>query len=233
MKLGRNLTVKIRFILDELVPPILRDQYWFMALPVKFVFGKKADIFLHFKERAKFMTDKQFSKVYEEIEPYIIQRGTDLNTQCMNKIPQDIKGRSVLEVGSGRGLLAIKLSKKYDVTASDIVRDEMLAKKWPNIKFRKAKIESLPFKSSSFDTVVCTHTLEHVLDLQKAISELRRVARKRIIIVVPKQRPYKYTFDLHIHFFPNPESLLTAMDYKKNAACKVVGGDLYYIEDKI
>jgi ubiquinone/menaquinone biosynthesis C-methylase UbiE len=204
MRLGRNLTVKIRFILDELIPPILRDQYWFMALPIKFVFGKKADIFLHFKERVKFMNDEQFSKVYKEIEPFIIQRETDLNTQCMNQIPQDIKGTSVLEVGSGRGLLSIRLSRKYNVTASDIVRDKTLMKKWTNIKFRKAKAESLPFKNNSFDTVVSTHTLEHVLDLPKAISEIRRVAKKRIIIVVPKQRPYKYTFDLHLHFFSKP-----------------------------
>lgn len=44
--------------------------------------------------------------------------------------------------------------------------------------------------------------LEHIKDLQLALEELRRICKKRLIIVVPRQREYKYTFDLHINFFP-------------------------------
>lgn len=112
-----------------------------------------------------------------------------------------------------------------------MIIDKELRKRYPRLKFVEARIEKLPFRDNKFDTVVCTHTLEHIQDLAQGISELRRVAKKRLIIVVPKQRPYKYTFDLHLHFFPYEHSLLTVMGPGRNNSCRTVGGDLFYIED--
>lgn len=100
------------------------------------------------------------------------------------------------------------------------------------IKWIKGRIEKLPFADKSFDTVVCAHTLEHVLDIQKAISELRRVTKKRLMIVVPKQRPYRYTFDLHLHFFPNVCSLQLIMGNNINGSCIEIEGDLFYVEER-
>src|SRR3546814_1539315 len=37
---------------------------------------------------------------------------------------------------------------------------------------------------------------------------LRRVARRRVIIVVPQEREYRFTFNPHLHFFPYPHSFL-------------------------
>jgi hypothetical protein len=34
------------------------------------------------------------------------------------------------------------------------------------------------------------------------VQELRRVGAQRLIIVVPRQRYYRYTIDYHLHFFP-------------------------------
>ena len=80
--------------------------------------------------------------------------------------------------------------------------------------------------------LVSTHTLERVLNIKKAISELRRVTRKRLIIVVPKQRAYKYTFDLHVHFFPYKWSLLAYMTEATGSRdIRLLGGDWYYQED--
>ncbi|MCI9480623.1 MAG: hypothetical protein HFI21_16805 [Lachnospiraceae bacterium] len=32
--------------------------------------------------------------------------------------------------------------------------------------------------------------------------ELRRVCIRKLIVVIPRQREYQYTFDLHINFYP-------------------------------
>ena len=42
----------------------------------------------------------------------------------------------------------------------------------------------------------------------RRLSELRRVARRRLILVVPQEREYRFTFNPHLHFFPYPHSFL-------------------------
>lgn len=46
----------------------------------------------------------------------------------------------------------------------------------------------LDFPDRSFDVVVCVEVLEHIPDLEKACSELKRVARHEIVIGVPFQQ---------------------------------------------
>lgn len=232
IKLSRDFTEKIRFIIDQCVPPIIRDLRWFMILPLRFVFKSKANIFLDFKQKANQLSRKQFEDIYKIIgtEEWRI---TDLNSGSIEKILKSIKGKTVLEVGCGKGYLAKKLADKYLITAADIAIDEHLKKISPMIKLKAANIEALPFKNMSFDTVISTHTLEHVQNIYTAISELRRVTKKRLIIVVPKQRPYQYTFDLHLHFFPYIFSLMMVMNdgKKRRSVCNEIGRDLFYIED--
>jgi len=50
----------------------------------------------------------------------------------------------------------------------------------------------LPFGNNSFDTVLCCQVLEHIPlnDLSDALSEIRRVVKKTVIISVPQKRKY-------------------------------------------
>lgn len=230
--LSREVTTKIAFVLDELIPPILRDSQWFMWIPFRILFGDKSADFFRFKDRAFDMSFEEFKNTYERLESVHIQRETDLNDACTEKILRNANGNSVLEVGCGRAYLAKRLAEKVNLTACDMVISEQLRSKHPNLDLREADLEALPFADNAFDTVVCTHTLEHVLNIRKAISELRRVAGKKLIIVVPKQRPYKYTFDLHVHFFPYEWSLLAHMTGEAGERkIMLLGGDWYYQEE--
>jgi multidrug transporter EmrE-like cation transporter len=67
----------------------------------------------------------------------------------------------------------------------------------PGVDYVAARIEELPFPDAAFDTVICTHVIEHVLEYRQAIAELRRVARRRLMIVVPREREYRYSFNPH------------------------------------
>ncbi|KKQ53358.1 hypothetical protein A2865_03830 [Candidatus Woesebacteria bacterium RIFCSPHIGHO2_01_FULL_39_17] len=236
MNLPRDITLKISKVLDNWIPPTIRDSKYFIYLPFKLMFREKVDIFLTFKEKAPYMTEEEYVKLYKEIDPYLIQRETSLNSESIRSILRSIKGKTVLEVGCGKAYLAKKLSKKYLVTAVDILVDASIKKENGNIHFINANVEHLPFKNMSFETTICTHTLEHVQKFDKAVSELRRVTKKRLILVVPMQKPYKYTFDLHLRFFPFLHSFLLALrdigEKPKNFVCKNIDGDIFYYENR-
>lgn len=230
MKVSRNFSVKVQYVLDELVPPRLRDSKWFMYLPMKFVLKDAADDFMNFKNWVFEKSDKEFGALYNRTgHVQELQGETDLNDACLKEILKVVKNKKVLEVGCGRGLLADKLSAKNKVTACDIVISDELKKRFPAVKFETANIEELPFKDNSYDVVISTHTLEHVKDLSKSVAELRRVAKNQLIIVVPRQRPYKYTFSLHTQFFPYKWSLETAFGYLPGATTiKRLDSDWFY-----
>ncbi len=203
-----------------------------MKIPFKLLYKDKAHVFWDFKGKASKMSEREFYDAYQEIKSVLMERETDLNEGCIDEIFRQIGGQTVLDVGCGQCFLAGKMSKKYQVTAVDIALDPALNVRYSNINFVEANVEKLPFRNGEFDTVVCAHTLEHVQNIFAAINELRRVTKKRLIVVVPKQRPYKYTFDLHLHFFPYEHSLRTIMTSNHRAlSCKDVGGDLVYVED--
>jgi ubiquinone/menaquinone biosynthesis C-methylase UbiE len=235
MRIKRETALKIHFLLDECIPPILRDQKWFMWLPFKLLFKDKAHIFLNFKNIALQISEEEFCRTYEEVSSVGVQRETDLNKGCITEIEKNILGEKVLEVGCGRGYLANILSTKYEIIACDINISQQLIHKYPNIRFKQENIQNLSFRDNEFDTVICTHTLEHVQYFNIAIKELRRVTKKRLIVVVPKQRPYKYTFDLHLHFFPFEHTFFNHMLPTNKIVAqelKEIQGDWYYQEDK-
>lgn len=233
MKLSRNLALKIHFVLDQCLPPFLRDARWFMSIPFRLLYKGQAHVFLTFKERAPRMSEQEFADSYRQVEPVLFERETDLNTASIEEIKKNLAGQTVLEVGCGKGLLSrtIAAMPSVHVTATDIIIDDATRTSNAQIDWKEANAESLPFADRSFDTVVCTHTLEHVQRLAVAMGELRRVARRRVVVVVPMQRPYKYTFDLHLNFFPYPFSFLQQVGAPSHATCQDIGGDLLYIED--
>jgi len=202
MNLSRDVTNKIHFVLDQLLPPIIRDSKLLCKFLIRLQFKNKTNVMMSFKEKAPTISYKEFVEIYEDTASVHPQRETDLNKKSEKLILDHIVDGNIVEVGCGRGYLSNILSKFGRLIATDMVVSNKIKQQYQNITFQEANIESLPFKDNYFDNVVCTHTLEHVLDINKAISELRRVCKRRLIIVVPQQRPYKYTFDLHLHFSP-------------------------------
>lgn len=231
MKLSRQTALKFHFILDQLLPPLLRDARWFMSIPFGILYKDRAHVFLSFKEKAWKMTEEEFAQAYRDVEPVLMERDTDLTDVAIDAVLSEVVGTDVLEAGCGKGVLVAKLSAQARVTATDIIISEEARRRAPNATFLEANVEALPFADRHFDTVVCTHTLEHVRDLAKALSELRRLAKKKLVIVVPKQRPYRYTFDLHLHFFPYASTLLGAFGKPfGKSSLREVGGDWLYTE---
>lgn len=230
MMISRETTRILHFILDQLLPPLLRDSKIFMYPLFRLALKKNARLFMDFKKYFISLSQSELDKYYKQINKVCLKRQTNINKQCLRKINSDICGNSILDVGSGNCYLSNILCEKYKVTAVDVDIEENCLQISKNLSIVNASILALPFACNEFDTVICAHTLEHIKNIDLAINELRRVVKRKLIIVVPKQRPYKYTFDAHINFFPYQELFLNAIEPKNPYTIEVLGGDIYYIE---
>ncbi len=236
MRLKRETAQKLHVILDQWLPPVLRDARWFMRPLFTVFYGPLADDFLDFKERAVTMTPADFAAFYAKVADAPPKRESHLTAACLDAVIREAEGAtSVLEVGAGKGFLAKKLRGKLPnarIAACDVYLD-IKDLEGMRIETVQAPIEHLPFPDASFDTVTCTHTLEHVMDLNRALSELRRIAARKLIIVVPRQRPYRFTFDPHVWFFPYRINIATAFGKPMGRVdCRDIGGDWLYTETR-
>jgi SAM-dependent methyltransferase len=202
MPLSRETSLRIRNLLDEGLPPVVRDSRLLMWPLLRLALGRHAKDFMEFKAHGFEMSPEQFADFYRRIAGSEVHGPTDLNARCADAILALVASRTVLEVGCGRGWLAERMAPvASSVTASDIVLSGATAAV-RGVEFVAAPAEDLPWPDDAFDTVVTTHTLEHVQDIQRALAELRRVAREQVVVVVPRERPYRYSFNPHLHFFP-------------------------------
>lgn len=231
MRIPRSVTYRIRQVLDDWLPPVVRDWRPLMRIPARFLFGQQANLILDFRDHALGLDEKGFAAVYAEAHRIVIERETDLTPESLDAVLDAVIGPDVLEVGCGLGHLALRMSEKHRVIATDLVLDSDIAARIPQIAFHQANILALPFPDRTFDTVVCTHVLEHVQQIAAAVEELRRVCRKRLVIVVPRQRPYRHTFDLHLHFFPYDYNLLALVNPVGEHMLSLHSGDWVYVED--
>jgi ubiquinone/menaquinone biosynthesis C-methylase UbiE len=178
------------------------------------------------------MTPAEFTEVYAStVDLQQVQGCTDLNARSVRAILDHVVGDSVLDAGCGRGYLVERLATVAPtVVGCDIVLDRELLPA-EGVSYREGSVEQLPFGDGEFDTVVSTHTLEHVQRIDLALAELRRVTRHRLIIVVPRERPYRYSFNLHLHFFPYPWNWQAVAGVPSDATLTDVDGDWFYVED--
>lgn len=137
-----------------------------------------------------------------------------LNTVVKTTKPLQID--SVLDAGCGEGFTLARLQKEkigkvhegieYDETAIELGR-----KTYPKVYIRKGDIYKLPYKSNSFDLVICTEVLEHLENPKKAYRELIRVSKKYILLSVPNEPFFTLQrmarFQNILHFGAHPEHI--------------------------
>ena len=230
----RETTNRIRYVLEELLPPVLRDSR-FMRWLFRRHWGQLIDEIERFRERGHWVTEEEYAAVYSALPR--VHEETDLNEACVQRLVEECQGIRVLDVGCGTGVLLERLrsgpkGSQLELTGADFQIDPAVRSRFPDVRFEECKIERLPFADDSFDTVICTHVLEHILDIRAAVAELRRVTKRRLLIVVPREREYRFTFNPHLHFFAYRHSFLRHMlPVPQDAVCEDLGRDIYYRED--
>jgi SAM-dependent methyltransferase len=103
-----------------------------------------------------------------------------------------VAGRTVLDVGTGTGRAAIALAGRgarvtgVDSSAEMLAVAERRAKEARvEVTFRHGDAHGLGFAERSFDAAICLRVLMHTPDWRRALGELCRVARERIVFDYP------------------------------------------------
>lgn len=111
---------------------------------------------------------------------------------------RDLRGRRVLEIGSGRGGLAVWLAQQperpallvaadFAHTAVRMGRDFSRQRGVPGIRWVVGDIQRIASPDGAFDTVISCETIEHVPDPPLALRDLARVLKPggRLYLTTP------------------------------------------------
>lgn len=229
--MNREKTNKIRLILEDFFPPIIRDSFLFNNIIKKITKNKTLD---KLKSNILSITEKEYINLYKELNR--VHKNSDLSQICIDEILKNIKPNKILDVGCGDGFLLKEINKKFknvSLTGIEMKTSKKLKNNLSNenIKLIDAKIENLNKINQKYDTVICTHVLEHILDINLAYENLKKICKKRLIIVVPRERAFKHTFNAHVHFFPYTWSFINTIRPKNKFLIKDLKRDLFYMEN--
>jgi SAM-dependent methyltransferase len=231
VKMSRTASLRINDALDRWLPPAIRDSQ-LIGRVVRTLYAPLTEDITTFKDRAFYLSRSEYAAFYQSLRSKVDQGITDLTPESFRAVVSAVVGSRVLDVACGAGYLAESLAERgYEVVGCDVATSAGRRGSDRRVQWCDGNVEELPFRDGAFDTVVSAHTLEHVQHLGNALAELRRVTRQRLVIVVPRQRPYRVTFNPHIQFFPYPFSVLAWTGTDHHHRLELVGGDWLYVED--
>jgi 2-polyprenyl-3-methyl-5-hydroxy-6-metoxy-1,4-benzoquinol methylase len=101
---------------------------------------------------------------------------------------------SILDVGCGEGVLTVEWAERLGdgrVVGIDL-DDPKLRTEWdkrsrPNLEFRAEEATSLSFADDEFDMACAIEVLEHVPEPEATVAEMARVARRHLLVSVPRE----------------------------------------------
>jgi ubiquinone/menaquinone biosynthesis C-methylase UbiE len=101
---------------------------------------------------------------------------------------------SVLDVGCGEGVLTEQWADKLNggrIVGIDLddpkLRAEWDTRRRPNLEYRAEDATHLSFADDEFDLASAIEVLEHVPDPERTVSEMARVAKRWLLVSVPRE----------------------------------------------
>jgi 2-polyprenyl-3-methyl-5-hydroxy-6-metoxy-1,4-benzoquinol methylase len=101
---------------------------------------------------------------------------------------------SVLDVGCGEGVLTHQWAQALGerrIVGIDLddpkLQAEWHARQRPNLEYLTMPAEHLPFAAGEFDLASAIEVLEHVPDPRHTLAEMARVAKRHLLVSVPRE----------------------------------------------
>ncbi len=101
---------------------------------------------------------------------------------------------SVIDVGCGEGVLTAQWAERLGdgrIVGVDLedpkLRAEWAQRQRPNLEYRAGDAGDLPFSDNEFDVAAAIEVLEHVDDPEATLREMSRVARRYLLVSVPRE----------------------------------------------
>ena len=143
------------------------------------------------------MTKKTWD-MYAPIYKRAMQADRQIYDFMYRRIPEIIRGKDVLEIATGPGLLAKHVAPAARTMIATDYSDGMIAEAkkgaYPsNLRFEKADATALPYEDDAFDAVLIANALHIIPQPEQALREIDRVLRPGGILIAPNFVEHKGT----------------------------------------
>lgn len=134
--------------------------------------------------------NKKIWDLYAPIYERAMRLDSKVYKAMYDRIPKIIKGKDVLEIATGPGLLAKHVAHAANRMIATDYSDGMIAEArkgvYPKqLTFEIADAENLPFADNSFDVVLIANALHVMSNPEKALREIDRVLKDKGILIAP------------------------------------------------
>jgi len=112
----------------------------------------------------------------------------------LQKVAKDKGNVKILDIGCGTGEVAVRYKKFGEVYGIDISPKSIEEAERNNRcdEYFVGMAEDLPFNKSYFDIVICTEVIEHLMDVERACSEINRVLKNTGYLIISTPNPLSY-----------------------------------------
>lgn len=158
----------------------------------------------------------------------------------LKKEIKEIKGKKILELGSGEGHLLVALKKLgAKVEGIEIGPQGKKVQKTHDIKVYNKTLETINFKKDTFDAIISYGCLEHIIDIKRTLLESARILKDRGVFFhsVPntdntlKKLRLDDLCHQHVNYFTskNVKILLSKYNFKNIKTLTTKAGNEFHI----
>lgn len=143
--------------------------------------------------------NKKIWDLYAPIYEKAMRADKNVYKMMYDRIPKVIKGKDVIEIATGPGLLAKHVAYAANKMIATDYSTGMIAEakkgKYPdNLTFEVADATNLQYEDNSFDVVLIANALHVMPEPEKALGEIDRVLKDRGILIAPNFVNHKKGF---------------------------------------